>query len=141
MTAVRSAAGTTITFATSAFSASVTGLSFRLNREANECTAFDTVESTEFSDVFFREFDPGDIVEIEDIECEINYNADTTPPINGAKETITIQLRPKSGQSSGASLAFSGFIISYGADMEFQGKMTGSYTIKVSGQLTHTAGA
>lgn len=86
------------------------------------------------------EFDPAVLYDPGEVSFDIEYNGDAAVPV-GVKQTWTIGLRPKLGQTSGASLAFSGYIKEHSPQGSYNNKMMASITIKVSGAVTHTQGA
>jgi len=119
--------GTTITFATSAFTAQVMSLS------ASDITRED-IDVTHMGSTVYKEFQPSDLVDGGSIEMEIGFDPDAIPPISGASETITIAFPLPSGQITPADLAFSGYVSSWTWTAPMEEVMTATITIKVDGK-------
>lgn len=119
--------GTTISFATSAFSANWISLdSPEMVREAIETSHLGTTGS--------KTFLPGDLVDNGEISGQIQFDASTDPPIDGAVEVITITYPDTS------TWAMSGFMTSYkGASCENDTLMAADVKIKITGDITITA--
>ena len=80
-------------------------------------------------------FTPTDLVDWGELTVEIGFDPGTKPPMNGAAETVTITF-PNSGAST---WAFSGFMTAFEPSVPLEDRMTGSATIKVTGDVTVTA--
>jgi hypothetical protein len=78
--------------------------------------------------------DPGQIV------VEAHFNPDTEPLIDDAAQTCTLQFAASGGDTTGASWAASGFVTEYNLTGELEDKMVYNMTIKLSGEVTVTAG-
>lgn len=139
---VDTGAGTTITFATSGFSAElieVIGLN-GISRGSVDTTHFGTSQPgsgaiggmTSIPEAFA---DPGTMT------LEIHFNPDNLPPVNGAVEQITVQFKASGGDTTGASWVFDGFVTDADYSINLSGKMTGTITVKISGLITRTAGS
>lgn len=138
----RSGIGTTITFGTSGFTGLVRALNgIGMSRESLDMTHMGSPAGSTFTGVIFREKEPGDLADSNDITVDILWDPDeNTLPIDQDPETITIQFRPVAGQSTGASWSFTGYMADWSADVPYDGLITGSYTLVVSGEPTWTAG-
>lgn len=78
--------------------------------------------------------DPGEL------SVTLNFNPDTTVPMQGATaaETVTVAIGDSSTQ---ASWAASGFMTSFEWTGPLEDRMTATCTIKLSGAITKTSGA
>lgn len=139
----QSGMGVTIDFATSSFSAQITGISGGdLIREWYDATHFGSAVGTDFADVRWMEQCPGQLASVSDITVEIIYDMDSLPPIDQVEEVITIQSPPKVGQATGARLVFTGGMSQYnGASFGMKDLRRGQFTLKVTGPPEYTAGA
>lgn len=135
--------GVTITFATTTFAASVTGISGGdLIREFFDNTHFGSPVGTDFDGVRWLQQQPGDLASVGDILVEILYDIEVLPPIDEPLEVITIQCPPGAGQVTGPKLVVTGAMSNYkGANFAMKDRRRGQYTIKVSGAPEFTAGA
>lgn len=123
---------TTIAFGTSAFVAKIKSINGRpLTRADVDVTNLNSVGTTDTANVY-REFQPGSI-DPGTCTLEIGFDPDASPPINAAKETITITW------PNGATWACSGYINNYDPQGELDGHLVASITIKFSGEPTFTA--
>ena len=94
------ATGITIVFGTSGFSAQILDVTPPgMSRES--------LETTHQSTMTQKTFMPADLYDSGELGFDIHFNPDTSPPIGGATETITITF------PSGATWAFSGFMTNY----------------------------
>ena len=131
--------GTTLSFATSGFSAniySISGASF----------ARDSLETTHLGTTAFKEYVPDDLVEPGEFEIEFEWNQSfsTFPPISTAAETITVTYPLRTGETTNATLAGTGFLTaSTGPNVTNGEIMRGSATVKFDGATgpTYTAGS
>jgi len=134
--------GVTITFGTSAFAAKVTGISGgKMIRDAYDATHMGSAVGTDFGDVRWMEQCPADLASVEDFTIEMLYDLDLLPPIDQAAEAITIQCPPRSGQTTGAKIEFSGFMKEYGGTFTMRDLRRGQYVLAVTGPLEFTAGS
>ncbi len=136
--------GVTITFADSAFSAQVTGLSGGdLIREWYDSTHFESAVGTDFAGVRWMEQCPGELASVSDIVVEIIYDIDALPPIDQPEEVITIQTPLKGAEATaGSKLVFTGGMSQYnGASYGMKDLRRGQFTLKVTGPPEFTAGA
>jgi len=115
--------GITISFGTSGFSANLTDIT----PPAAERESIDTSHQGTTS---FKTFTPADLAEWGSLEVTIHFNPATDPPIDQAAETVTITW-PDSD-----TWAFTGFMTNYAGDAPHNGLMTGTATVKVSGDVT-----
>ena len=123
--------GTTIDFATSGFTAKITGVRRRnAGREKVETTHMESTDGWETSI-------PSDIKRAGEFEIDFQFNPQThpAPPIDEDPETITVTY------PNGATAAFTGYMTDYEDEQPLDELMTGSATIVVSGSITHTPAA
>ncbi len=131
--------GTTITFATTGFSAEVietvewTGIT----RPAVDTTH---MTSTQASTGQFggRTFIPPKFADPGQIALMLHFNPQTNVPINSAAETITVAFPLVSGDATAASWSGTGFITEMGPSVPLEDKMVNRVTIKLSGLITMT---
>lgn len=84
----------------------------------------------------WAEFIASDIKNAGQLQVDISFDPDDTPPIDQAAETITVTFPIPAGLSNGATLQCTGFMIDYEAGVPIEGKMTASATLKFSGEPT-----
>ena len=126
--------GTSITFS-SGFCAEITDVKIGgLSREAVDVTNFGSTGG-------YKEFIPSTLIDSGELEVELIYDTDTTPPITGAVETVTITFPLKSSETTAATLACSGFLTDSEEAVPMDDKMSQSVTIKFTGQRTYTPGS
>lgn len=87
----------------------------------------------------YATFIPSDIKDVGEIEVDMLFKPDTTPPITGSAETVTITYPVPSGLSNGATWAASGFLTSFESEAPYDGVMTATAVIKLTGAPTITA--
>jgi len=129
--AVDNGTGASVTFGTSSFTANITAI----NGEAIERPAIDT---THLGTTTARTFIPGDLVDHGTLTLEIQFAPDDSPPIKLAAETITVTFPLSAGGATAANWAFSGFATSFSYGVPLEELMTGSLTLKVTGDITAT---
>lgn len=139
--------GTTITFGTSAFTATLTNLS-------GPNMSIDDVDVSHMGTTLrVKEYTPG-MLEPGEISCDVLFDPSQlkdAPPFsdnyiasgwsNAASETesITIQWPPAAGETTGAKTVFDGYIKSIEPTTPLDGVVTASMTVKVSGIPVFTA--
>lgn len=129
--------GATIAFATSAWAALIKDIKIKgIKRKALETTHMGTAAPAagKWGNATFM---PGDISEGGELEIECFYNPDTVIPVDAVAETITISLP---GSTTPATLAFTGFIIAADIGVPLEDMMMVTLTVKISGNVTRTAG-
>ena len=144
----RSGIGTTISFGTATTYEpkvrSINGLS--IEREMFDCTHMGSAESVTYPGLIFREYRPGDLAMAGQLTLGILWDPDEAPdvPINTIPEVITISWKPifvgGTIQGTPASLVFTGFIISYSTDIDYEGLMEGNVVVQPTGDMVFTAG-
>lgn len=123
--------GTTITFGTSAYTAELLDITWSdFSREAIGTAHMGSTPSQSFL--------PGDLYDGGVITAEFHFKTNATPPITGAKETITITF-PLVGAGDAATWSASGFVTGFEFNDPLEDKMTATMTIKVSGDVTQPA--
>lgn len=118
------ATGATVTFGTSAFSASITDFAWSgVSRPSIDASHLGSTAGT---------FLPGGVLDPGELTLEIHSEGGASlPPTAGAAETITLEF------ADGSSLAASGFVTNWDpASGSVDELVTGSLTIKFSGAIT-----
>ncbi len=118
--------GSTIAFGTSAFTAEI------MNINGNDMFSREDIDTTHMGTTGYRTYMPSDLVEGGTVDFEFAFDPDEQPPI-GAAETITITFPIAAGNSSGATLVFTGYIKTWSFSDPLEEKMTANATIKVDG--------
>ena len=119
--------GITIAFGTSGFSAEI------LDVTPPEATR-ESIDVSHQGTTTAKIFTPSDLYDPGGLTFDFHFNPDTDPPIDQAAETITITF------PAGATWVFDGFMTNYAPSAPFEGKMTGSATVKASDDIAITAG-
>lgn len=139
----RSGQGITIAFATSGFSASIHFIG-GTERERGKLETSDLSLPSGSE----RTYIPADLVDVKEfvVRFEWNQSFSTFPPLTADAETITITFPLRSGESTNATLAGTGFCIrDKGPDVEINddGVMEGEITVTWDGATgpTYTAGS
>jgi hypothetical protein len=142
MTEARSGIGTTLTFGTSGFSAKVRNYNdIGMSREILDATHMGSPAGATFTGLIFRETRPGDLGTTKELSIDILFDPDDNDiPIDQPAEEITMQFKALSTQSTGAQWIFDGFVSDWSASVPYDGLMTGTLTISVSGEPTWNAG-
>lgn len=121
--------GITITWATSSFTAEITDAT--LPEQIREAIQTSHTETTDGEKTFI----PSDLVDGGELQYEINFDPEESPPMGASAENITVAF------ASGADWQFSGFMTSYAPTAPLEDRMTASVTVKVSGGITINAAA
>lgn len=118
------------------FCAEVIGVNWSgLTRQAIDQTHTGTADN-------YMVFDPSKLVDGGQVEVELNFDADTEPPIEDAKAALTITFPPGAGQTTGASWSADAFLTEISVNgQDLAGKFTASTTWKISGKITFTGGS
>jgi hypothetical protein len=119
--------GVTISFATSGFTAQLTGA---VESDGVERQAIDV---THHASATYMQYIPAKLIELGEVTFEFLFNPDSQPPIGGATETITITFPLPAGQSTPADLEFDGFLTAWTWGAPLEEAMTGEGTIKLAG--------
>jgi hypothetical protein len=126
--------GSSITFS-SGFFAEITDVKIGgLSREAVDVTNFGSTGG-------YKEFIPSTLIDSGELEVELIYDTDATPPITGAAETITVTFPLKGAEITAAKIECSGFLTDSEESVPMDDKMSMSCTVKFTGQRTYTPGA
>lgn len=146
--ACRSGIGTTIAFGTNntyqPLVRSIGGLG--IEREEFDCTHMGSPASVNYPGLIMRQYSPGDLGMASQLTVGILFDPDEAPdiPIDAVPEVITITWRPVvvggSLQTTPATCVFTGYVLSYTTDVEFEGLMEGSIVIRPAGDMVFTAG-
>lgn len=118
--------GITMSWATSHFSCEVTNFDPPGSKR-------EKIDTSNMSTTVAKVNIPGSLVEHQDFSFDGHYNPDMSPPIGLAAETITLTF------PSGATWAWSGYMIEHQPKAPLEGKMTFSAKVAVSGPITKTA--
>lgn len=124
--------GASITFGTSGFTANLTAI----NGEGIERAS---IETTHLGTTTARTFMGGDLFDPGNVSLELQFDPDNKPPFTGASETITVTFPLSSGGSTAATWAASGFVTGFDYGAPLEELMTGTMTVKLSGDITVTA--
>ena len=84
-------------------------------------------------------FIPSDLKDPGEVEIDMIFKPDQTPPITGAAETVTITYPVPSGLTNGATWANSGFLTGFENECPYDALMTATAVIKFSAAPTITA--
>lgn len=117
--------GITVAFATSGFSIQILDVTpYAMSRVSIDTSHQGTTGA--------RTFSPVDLYDAGELSFTGHFNPDTSPPINGANESITVTF------PAGATAVFSGHMTAYNPGSPLEDKMTVDVTIKISGSVTIT---
>lgn len=108
-------------------------------RGATDVTHSETTEEDATTHTIYREFQPSKIVDGGTLRMTIHADR-PLPPMTSARETITITYPKASGESTAATLAFSGFMTVENATYQplSDDTMRQEVEFKVSGAFTYT---
>lgn len=133
--------GLTLTFSTSGYSAEIIDTAWSgVSRNSIETSHMGTAApgAGQFGN---RTYMPGHLVDPGEIRVTIHFNPDTLPPIHGEKEPVILSFDASGGDTTGATWAGEeGFITGFEMAAPLDDKMTADVTIKLSGNVTRTAG-
>ena len=121
--------GASVVFGTSSFTANFTSLSI------DGITRI-SIPTSHLGTTTAHTFVPGDLIDAGEFSMEFQWDPDDYPPIEGAIETITISFPLSSGGSTKATFAFSGFMTNFSGAIPLEDLMTGSATVKITGDIT-----
>lgn len=76
-------------------------------------------------------YDPGQL------EVEMVFAAETTPPIDGAREAVTVTY-PSAGAGGNSTWAAQGFLTDFAIRAPWKDRMLATATLKLSGAITVT---
>lgn len=127
--------GTTVAFGTLSATLNVTAIDFGgMSRESLE----DTVIGDNY-----RKFCPSTLIDNGELTLSVNCDPDhgiLMAPTD-VEETITVTFPVAAGNTTGASFEFSGFVTDVNLAGEQGEKYEGDVTVRISGEITVTAGA
>lgn len=123
--------GASVTFATSSFTANITSIGFSGMERAS-------VDTSHLGTTTAMTFVAGDLYNAGELELEIQFDPDDFPPIKTAAETITVTFANLGGTTP-ADWEFTGFCTGFSAGVPLEELMTGTITIKITGDITATA--
>lgn len=117
----------TITFGTSGFTANFHSV------EVGEETR-PVIDTSHLGTTNYETSMPGDLRTTPEITATFEFDPNTQPPISAAAEVITLTFPVPSGSSSGATLAGTGFVTSFGGPtLENNQLMTATLTVHFDG--------
>lgn len=119
------ATGITVVFGTSGFSADITDIT---PPEAS----VESLETSHQGTTTAKTFTPADLIDWGEMRIDFHFDEDTDPPVGSAAETVTLTWPDTS------TWAFSGFMTNYSGSGPLNGLMSGSATVKVTGDVTIT---
>lgn len=119
------------------FSSSFVALLRAVRRRGMTREPIDTTHATTTNG--WMTFIPSDLKDPGEVEFDLLFKPDTTPPITGSAETITITFPVPSGLSNGATWANTGFLTSFECEAPYDGLMTATAVCKFSAAPTITA--
>lgn len=123
--------GTTVTFGTSSFSASLVSVSMDGVSRA-------VIDETYMNTTTAMAFEPADLYDGGEITLGIKWAQSTagTPPITGSSESVSIDWG-----GSGKTSAFSAFVINYDGGAAIGESMRGNVKCKITGAVTNSWGS
>lgn len=129
--------GSSITFGTTSYGANAQGMEW-------DGPSVPTVDTTHLGTTGFRTKIPGELQDGGEWTLDYIHDPDEQPPV-GVSQTITITQNAKTGQSSGATIAFTGFVSKWNVSIPSvdsgEDKMTSNITIVVGDDVTYTDGS
>lgn len=123
--------GASVTFGTSGFTANITNISWSGIERAS-------IQTTHLGTTTAHTFTPGDLFNPGELSLEIQFDPDDYPPIDAAAETVTVTFPLSTGGSSAATWAATGFSTGFELGVPLEELMTGTLTVKFSGDITDT---
>ena len=124
--------GTTIVFATSAFTAEVTNISSSgITRDSYDTSHLGTTGSMTKA--------PKKLIDAGSIDLEFKFDPNSQPPISGPTETVTITFPIPTGGAAGATLVGSAFITDWEWGAELEDEMQASATLMWAADPVWTA--
>lgn len=140
-TTVDIATGITVVFATSAFTARIMDVNpSGISRESHDISHQGTSQPG-VGKFGAREFLPADLSDPGELGLEIQFNADTVPPIDDPAELVTITWPLSPGDATAPIWAGQAFFTDYSPGAALDQIMTASVTLKWSGNVTITPAA
>lgn len=124
--------GTTIVFGTSSFAAQLT------NAQPVSGGVRAPHQTSHMGTTVAHTFIASKLIDWGELAIDFWFDPDNEPPLDAAAETITITCPIPSGQSNGATLVGTGFLIGYDNVIPLEELMTASAVIKWSGDLAWT---
>ena len=123
--------GTTVTFGTSSFSASLVSVNLDGVSRA-------VIDETYMSTSTAMAFEPASLYDGGEVTLGIKFaqNSSGEPPVTGATETVTIDW-----SGSGKTSAFSAFVINYSGGATIGESVRGEVKLKITGAITNTWGS
>ena len=127
--------GATITFATSGFTAECTNIQLpELARESLETTHLGTTTA--------KTFKPAKLYDAGEVTVTVFHDPAADLIISEEPETITITYPLETGQTTAATVSFTGFVTGQGGETFKVGElMSTNLKIKVTGEITPTQGS
>lgn len=137
-TTVDVSTGITIVFGTSGFTAEITDVSWGGISRESVATSHMGTAAPGVGNFGNMTFIPGDLSDPGEITFEIHFNPEDEPPIDQPEETITITWPLAAGDATPADWEGTGFNTGFDIGAPLDDKMTGSLTVKMSGEQAIT---
>ena len=130
--------GTTITFGTSSRAFDIVSVDHGgITRESIDMSHLGTSSGRPFT--VSDTYDPGELTV--ELLLDPNFDVLTLPPYDQVAETVTVTVPKQSGDATAGTFAATGLVTNFGFGIPFEDRMTGSATIKLTGDVTFTAGS
>lgn len=126
--------GTSIVFVSSAFEAEVLAIDW-------SGIARGVVDSSHLLTVEWRTFIPTDLVDPGEIQMEIAFDPSDEPPLHEDVERIRVTFPVPSGLVTPATWQGDGFMSGFEFNVPLEEKMTGTGTLKMTGEIFFAAAA
>tara|TARA_R110000803_G_scaffold89779_10_gene157054 strand:+ start:1215 stop:1658 length:444 start_codon:yes stop_codon:yes gene_type:complete len=140
----RTGAGTILTGAVSTgFTPKVRNYNgFSYGRESLDCTNMTTVAGTVYTGIIPREYLPGDISTSVEITLDLIFGMEELEnvPLDAAAEVWTWQFLPIGAETTGGTLVWSGFMLSWSLDVQYDNLIEGTATMQMVGEPNWTDG-
>lgn len=124
--------GASLTLVTSGWTGEI------LSINGNNIGAREVVETSHLGTTVARTYMPGDLYDPGELEVELAWDPDEPPPYAAVAEVIRVTLPIPAGGAGGAKYEASGFLTQTGFAVPLEERMTASFTVKWSGEITQT---
>jgi len=130
--------GSTLTFATSGWTAQLTSVGLSgVSRDPIETSHLGLAapDANKFANATFI---PSKIVDGGTLDIAGTYNPNVEPPVDDDPETLTWKFPLMSGESTQAEVGFTGFMTNFSVTGAMKGKYEFSASVKISGNISIT---
>ena len=135
--------GTTIEFLTSGFEANVDVDTLSVSsiaRETIDVTHLGTPKADSANGEYgSKQYIPSTHVDPGEISCDIFFNPDKIPPVEGDPEQVRVTFPPPQGKDNGATIQGLAFITGFDIQVAKSDAIKASLTVKFTGPVTVTA--